>query len=287
MKGLELARAYYKEYGEPMLREKFPELLPRLAVGLCGSGSECWGFDDVTSRDHDFEPGFCIFLPGEEVVDRKAAFALERAYAALPREFRGFKRSLVSPVGGARHGVIRTSDFLADKVGKPDGQLSLTDWLFIPDYALAEAVKLDGDAAADPYYWQAAKGLHAVLDTVSEQPFSLSEKDLYALLKLVGPFALDMDYEPQDIPIADALGYLSPVISIGASAGGMTFSHQFDTVIARLKVLAPQPAMDDVDIEIEKPEAGDAAVGGHRHVLRALGMAIGGQTESVAADDLA
>lgn len=149
MKGLELARAYYKEYGEPMLREKFPELLPRLAVGLCGSGSECWGFDDVTSRDHDFEPGFCIFLPGEEVVDRKAAFALERAYAALPREFRGFKRSLVSPVGGARHGVIRTSDFLADKVGKPDGQLSLTDWLFIPDYALAEAV--NGEIFTDGY----------------------------------------------------------------------------------------------------------------------------------------
>ena len=34
MKGLELARAYYKEYGEPMLREKFPELLPLLAAGL-------------------------------------------------------------------------------------------------------------------------------------------------------------------------------------------------------------------------------------------------------------
>ena len=149
MKGLELARAYYKEYGEPMLREKFPEVLPLLAVGLCGSGSECWGFDDVTSRDHDFEPGFCIFLPGEEVVDRKAAFALERAYAALPREFMGFKRSLVSPVGGARHGVIRTSDFWADKVGKPDGQLSLTDWLFIPDYALAEAV--NGEIFMDGY----------------------------------------------------------------------------------------------------------------------------------------
>ena len=149
MKGLELARAYYKEYGEPMLREKFPELLPRLAVGLCGSGSECWGFDDVTSRDHDFEPGFCIFLPGEEVVDRKAAFALERAYAALPREFRGFKRSLMSPVGGARHGVIRMSDFWADKIGKPDGQLSLTDWLYIPDYALAEAV--NGEIFMDGY----------------------------------------------------------------------------------------------------------------------------------------
>ena len=149
MKGLELARAYYKEYGEPMLREKFPELLPLLAAGLAGSGSECWGFDDEISRDHDFEPGFCLFLPGEEVVDRKAAFALERAYAALPREFMGLRRSLVSPVGGARHGVIRTADFMRDKVGAPDGELSLTQWLYLPDYSLAEAV--NGEIFMDGY----------------------------------------------------------------------------------------------------------------------------------------
>ena len=119
MKGLELARAYYREFGEPMLRERFPELLPLVAAGLCGSGSECWGFDDAISEDHDFEPGFCLFLPGEAVVDRKAAFELERAYAKLPKEFMGYRRQAVSPVGGARHGVIRTADFMMDKVGTP------------------------------------------------------------------------------------------------------------------------------------------------------------------------
>ena len=149
MKGLELARAYYKEYGEPMLREKFPELLPLLAAGLAGSGSECWGFDDEISRDHDFEPGFCLFLPGEDVVDRKTAFALERAYAALPREFMGLRRPLVSPVGGARHGVIRTSEFMKDKVGAPDGRLDLMQWLYLPDYSLAEAV--NGEIFIDGY----------------------------------------------------------------------------------------------------------------------------------------
>ena len=149
MKGLELARAYYKEYGEPMLREKFPELLPLLAAGLAGSGSECWGFDDEISRDHDFEPGFCLFLPGEDVVDRKTAFALERAYAALPREFMGLRRPLVSPVGGARHGVIRTSEFMKDKVGAPDGRLDLMQWLYLPDYSLAEAV--NGEIFMDGY----------------------------------------------------------------------------------------------------------------------------------------
>jgi len=30
MKGLELARKFYKECGEPMLKEKFPDIFPRL-----------------------------------------------------------------------------------------------------------------------------------------------------------------------------------------------------------------------------------------------------------------
>ena len=52
MNGLELSRAFYETYGLPMLRTQFPELLPLLAVGLIGSGSECFGFDDEVSRDH-------------------------------------------------------------------------------------------------------------------------------------------------------------------------------------------------------------------------------------------
>ena len=73
MNGLELSEAFYRTHGAPMLQEQFPDLLPLLAVGLTGSGSECFGFDDDLSRDHDFEPGFCIFLPGEDAVDRRTA----------------------------------------------------------------------------------------------------------------------------------------------------------------------------------------------------------------------
>ncbi len=139
MKGLELSRAYYNEYGKPMLDNEFSDILPLLAVGLCGSGSECLGFDDEVSRDHDFEPGFCIFLPGEDRVDRKEAFRLERAYAKLPKEFMGFKRAQISPVGGSRHGVIRISDFLTEKTGTPDGDLTDEMWLRIPEQSLCEA----------------------------------------------------------------------------------------------------------------------------------------------------
>ena len=143
MKGLELSRAFFEEYGMPMLETQFPELLPVLAAGLFGSGSECFGYDDDISRDHDFEPGFCIFLPGEDVVSRRDAFLLERAYAKLPRYFRGFERSLLSPVGGNRHGVLRTAEFFQSMVGAADGNLEQLQWLSIPEQALAEATNGD------------------------------------------------------------------------------------------------------------------------------------------------
>ena len=149
MKGIEISKAYFEEYGKPMLEREFSEALPYLCVGLVGSGSECFGFDDEVSRDHDFEPGFCIFIPGEDVLDRRTEFLLERAYAKLPKEFMGLKRGLVSPVGGRRNGVIRISDFYTDKLGHPDGELSIQDWLTLPDSFLFEAT--DGEIFFDNY----------------------------------------------------------------------------------------------------------------------------------------
>ena len=138
MNGLELARAYFEACGRPMLEQQFPDLLPYLAAGLLGSGSECFGYDDEVSRDHDYEPGFCIFLPGEDVVDRRRAFLLERAYAKLPKEFMGISRPLLQPVGGPRRGVFRTEEFFADKTGSPDGILTVSQWLTIPEQSLFE-----------------------------------------------------------------------------------------------------------------------------------------------------
>ena len=66
MQGLEEARALYEEYGRPMLHAQFPQLEERIAVGLVGHGSECYGFDDAISRDHDFARGFCLWLKDED-----------------------------------------------------------------------------------------------------------------------------------------------------------------------------------------------------------------------------
>ena len=149
MKGIELSKAFFEEYGKPMLEKDFSDIMEYLAVGVFGSGSECFGFDDEVSRDHDFEPGFCIFLPDEDIVDRKRAFQLERAYAKLPREFMGFKRSLMAPVGGARRGVLRTSEFFEEKIGSKTGELDKFEWLSIPEQSLAEAT--NGEIFFDNY----------------------------------------------------------------------------------------------------------------------------------------
>ena len=139
MKGLELSEKFYREYGEKMIAENFSEFEGKIACGLAGSGSECFGFDDDISADHDFEPGFCMFVP-DGLLDSKTEYRLERAYAKLPEEFEGFKRSKLSPVGGNRHGLIYIGDFLEARTGTRDGKLSLSGWLSIPSHYLAEVV---------------------------------------------------------------------------------------------------------------------------------------------------
>lgn len=139
MKGLELCEAYYTEFGAPMLREQFPELEHTAAAGLVGAGSECFGYDDEISQDHDFEPGFCLFLPDGTAADSREEFRLERAYAKLPEEFRGFRRPKLSPMGGNRRGVMRTGDFYSARIGRRDGFSSLKEWFSVPEFYLAEA----------------------------------------------------------------------------------------------------------------------------------------------------
>lgn len=148
MKGLELSKKFYLEYGLGMLKENFGEVFGLIATGLTGSGSECYGYDDDISTDHDFEPCFCIFLPDEDTVGRKTAFELEKAYNALPKEYMGYTRQPLSPVGGRRHGVIRSSDFFSSKVGSPDGNISAGQWLNTPDFFFCEAT--NGEIFSDP-----------------------------------------------------------------------------------------------------------------------------------------
>ena len=138
MQGLELARAYYERFGAPMLHEQFPEIENLVACGLAGSGSECFGYDDEISQDHDFDPGFCLFVP-EDLIDSRTLFRLSRAYAKLPEEFEGCRRQRLSPVGGNRRGVLEIGEFFQARIGRPDGLEGELDWFAVPESYLAEA----------------------------------------------------------------------------------------------------------------------------------------------------
>ncbi len=136
MKGLELSEKYYNQFGKPMLENDFPEVFDRIAVGLVGEGSECFGFDDGVSTDHDFEAGFCLWITEED--EREFGFKLERAYAKLPNEYNGYKRSILAPVGANRHGVMVIDEFYSRFLG--DKSINcVSQWLNIPSHYLATA----------------------------------------------------------------------------------------------------------------------------------------------------
>lgn len=133
MAGLDEARAFYEEYGRPMLHGRFADYEGRIAVGLVGRGSECFGFDDELSRDHDYETGFCMWLEDED--DLAVGVALARAYRELPRR----KSAQSSALGEEHLGVRRTGFFYRRYTGSPGAPESWRQWMYLPAHALAEA----------------------------------------------------------------------------------------------------------------------------------------------------
>ena len=144
--GLELSRAYFEEFGRPMLQEQFGEYMNEIAAGLCGEGSDCLGYDDPVSRDHDFGPRFSIWVSDEvygQIGDR-----LQAAYDALPKTFRGFERT-ETEFGRERTGVCTYEQYFRRILGIPGPPKTEAEWLYVEESALRAAVSgeifLDGN----------------------------------------------------------------------------------------------------------------------------------------------
>lgn len=135
MKGLELAEKYYWEIGRPAFKSECPQLLPLMSAGLFGDGSECLGFDDTYSQDHDFGPGFCIWLSTKDF--RKYGASLQSIYRKLPGSFAGYAGRSVSPYGTDRVGVMDMTEFFSRYIGTEQPPSSQIGWLTIPEYKLA------------------------------------------------------------------------------------------------------------------------------------------------------
>ncbi len=133
--GLSLVREYYEAYGITMIHEQFGEYEGRIAVGLVGRGSDCFGYDDGLSVDHDWGPDFCMWVT-DETYDKIGA-ALQQAYEKLPAEYKGYRRA-PRVNGRNRRGVLRISDFYRSLVGADCYEK--IDWRQVSDASLAAAV---------------------------------------------------------------------------------------------------------------------------------------------------
>lgn len=137
MKGLDLSRRYFEQIGRPMLERQFSHLLPRMAIGLVGEGSECLGYDDAYSWDHDFGPGFCIWLTQEDL--REDGEALQRAYHQLPKDFLGFQGRRESLEADQRVGVFSIEGFYSRYTNHGGIPVDSLDWFKIPSHYLRTA----------------------------------------------------------------------------------------------------------------------------------------------------
>jgi len=137
MKGLELCESYFREVGLPVLERECGQVLERMATGLVGDGSECYGYDDEISRDHDWGPSFCIWLTRDdyEAVGSK----IQEVYDALPRTFKGYGPRLTSQWGGGRIGVSEIGAFYSRFIGTYQPPGTYDQWLLLPENALAAA----------------------------------------------------------------------------------------------------------------------------------------------------
>ncbi len=151
--GIDLCRRYYEEYGCPMIAGKFQAYESRIAVGLVGKGSDCFGFDDVLSQDHDFGPRFVMWVT-KKVYD-EIGEELQEAYDKLPSQFLGIDR-IETFHGKDRSGVMIIEEFYKSLLGfdlagmlahnnedTASGKENLDTikcWLSVQEYALAAAV---------------------------------------------------------------------------------------------------------------------------------------------------
>ena len=146
---ISVCRNFYEEYGRPMIHKKFPAFEKRIAVGLVGEGSECFGFDDIISRDHDFGLGFCMWL---NQTDFQAIGAqLQEAYCNLivqegiryAVKCWGDTVSNYQPRIDERRGVKEISQFYGSILKlRPDLELIVDKhyWLYAEERWIATAV---------------------------------------------------------------------------------------------------------------------------------------------------
>lgn len=132
-------RRFYEEYVEPLIHEKFGLYENHIAVGIAGEGSDCFGYDDEISRDHDFGTGVCMWLSDEDMDE----FGKELA-EAYDRFFEEKERTYYTQRLKERRGVMTIHDFYSNILridcDTKRNQMTEQQWLSLDHSCLATAV---------------------------------------------------------------------------------------------------------------------------------------------------
>ena len=135
---IENSRAFYKNEVAPMIKEFFGQYESRIAVGLAGEGSDCFGYDDFMSRDHDFGTGVCLWITDED----NSLFGdelTERYNQLVGSRNKGLTLRLQE-----RRGVMTIHDFYSNILGIDCNTealvISENDWQNLDHACLATAV---------------------------------------------------------------------------------------------------------------------------------------------------
>lgn len=135
MQGIELSRAFYRRCAAPMMEKTMPELFGVLAIGLVGEGSECFGFDDEHSQDHDWGPAFCVWCPDDKLDEVRGR--VEGVFNFLPETFEGFSSRMVPEKRIGRCGLFGIGEFYSRFTRYKRPPQSVEEWFAIPEDFLA------------------------------------------------------------------------------------------------------------------------------------------------------
>ena len=135
IKGLELSKRYFYDLVLPEFKKNLNDILPLCAFGLVGEGSECYGYDDKISQDHDFGPSVCIWLRKDDYLKHKDK--INEVLKKLPKTYLGFQELKESEWGSDRRGLLNIEDFYFKFLGSSKAPETIADWQKIPETALA------------------------------------------------------------------------------------------------------------------------------------------------------
>lgn len=120
------------ENNSKIIYEKIKEKYDiKLAIGLIGYGSECYGFDDIYSQDHDFTYMPCIWLETEDYNKYKDELEL------IINNLNLGTNSPKTLWNIDRRGILDINQYIYSFLGSTQGPVNDIDYRNIPQYLLS------------------------------------------------------------------------------------------------------------------------------------------------------